>query len=85
MRKAPKHIVCDLCIEGEIRRGLMWSKRFIFLVNNELTYKRSKDSKKAKRFRIDNYDITQNVNLEDNEFKFYFFEKISSCYIHSVN
>lgn len=76
-RKDSTNIICDLTLEGEIRRGIMWSKRFIFIKNNILTYKKSPNASKGKRFRIDNYDITQNVNLEDNEYKFYFFEKLS--------
>ena len=69
--------IFNFSLTGEIKRGILWSERTIWIKDNHLLY--SKKFKKSSKvlYTIDKYDITQNMNLEDDIYTFKIYEKIS--------
>ena len=67
----------NFSLNGEIKRGLLWSQRQIWVKNDQLMYnkKDNKDSKVV--YTINKYVVTQNMNLEENLFTFKIYEKLS--------
>lgn len=66
--------VFDFEMTGEIKRGALFSERTIRIKNNRLLYNTKNSRTDKKLFTITKFDITQNVDIENEDYRFEFFD-----------
>ena len=70
--------IFDFEMVGDIRRGALFSERTIRIKNNRLLYNKKHSKKDKKLFTISKFNISQNINLDNDDFRFEFFDRKST-------